>query len=179
MITLNKILGMMPNGSSIHVVRSFNHMTKVRRRALSVRYLAQALGFSVVRKKLPRGIAGRLVQDPFSDNGFCIEVNEREHILRQRFTVLHEIGHYFLHIDHKEIFEPVRLRGPNGSHFYLEDEVKEEREANEFAEAILFDDGALEAANAFFKGDVKEMSKYFGVSESVIKIGMRNFLRNR
>jgi IrrE N-terminal-like domain len=49
--------------------------------------IAGAEGFEVRVKQLPEGLSGRLV-------GNVIEVNSGEAVVRQRFTVAHELGHH-------------------------------------------------------------------------------------
>lgn len=81
MKSLRDILRYLPeNGHIRHAIRQFNLAPAVEGKAKSVKVFAEKLGFSVVRKKLPRGMAGRLVTDPFSENGYCIEVNQAQSI---------------------------------------------------------------------------------------------------
>jgi len=153
-------------------------MPHQNRRAASVKELAISLGLAVERKALPRGLAGRLVPDAFSESGYLIEVNEKDNVRRQRFTVLHEIGHFILHSTSSDPFAPVsnRARGVDEYGiipFYPDD--GREREADECASAILFDHGALAAAESLFNGDLEKISKHFGVSVEVVKIGLRQF----
>ncbi|GEM_PF-2508520 len=180
MITLKEIFRRLPSDGKVrHILRQFNLAPKTNARAASVKKLAEDLGFDVQRKRLPKGMAGRLVPDPFSDNGYCIEVNEADSIQRQRWTVLHEIGHYFLHTNDNLPFAPEKLRergAINGiAPFYSFEEDIEEREADEFAAALLFDGGALAAAFSLLGGDEIKLAKHFGVSPNAIKIAVRQF----
>ena len=172
MKNLRDLMQLLPlDGKVRHAFRQFNLAPKVRNRAQSVKELAERLGFSVVRRRLPNGMAGRLVQDPFSENGYSIEVNENHSVQSQRWTVLHEIGHYFLHADHSDPLAFDAHLDRSGYAFYVE--IDEEREANEFASVLLFGDGALAAARSLYGDDVVRLAKYFGVSEKVIQIAMK------
>ncbi|MGL6211805.1 MAG: ImmA/IrrE family metallo-endopeptidase, partial [Paracoccaceae bacterium] len=95
-------------------------------------------------------------------------------IFRQRWTVLHEIGHYFLHSNHTDIFAPAKLRDRNDP-FYLEDELVEEREADAFVAALFFADGALAAARSLLGDDLAKLSRHFGASPEAIRIAMKQF----
>ncbi len=175
MMTFRKIMRKVPDGSARHLLRSFNLKFGSERRSSSVKELAEKLGFAVELVKLPVGMAGRLVQDTFSENGYCIEVNVRDSVKRRRFTVLHEMAHYFLHTVKNEPLAPEKLRD-RGDHFYSAKEQQEEREADEFAAALLFDDGVLTAAYSLFGGDIEKLSNQFGVSTHVVKIGIHQFV---
>ena len=88
-------------------------------------------------------------------------------------AVLHEIGHYFLHVDRNDPFgEPAYLDRSSAA-FYLA--PREEREANEFAAVLLFGDGVLTGAKASCGSDVARLARYFGVSEYVIEIALGQF----
>ena len=58
----------------------------------------------------------------------------------------------------------------SGQVFY-EDMLKE-RQANEFAEAMLFGAGQLAAAYTIWDGDICKIARYFGVTESVTRIAV-------
>jgi len=162
------------DGETRHVLRQFNLSPKVRQKAKSVKELAETLGFSVSKRKLPHGMAGRLVADPFSDNGYGIEVNERHSVESQRWTVLHEMGHYFLHADRSDPLAFDMHLDRSNSAFYV-DQV-EEREANDFAAILLFGDGALAAVHSLYGGNIEMLRRHFGVSERTLRIAIKQFL---
>jgi len=171
---LRDILKHLPaNGDVRDKLRRFNLAPAINRKAQSVKELAESLGFSVDRKRLQVGMAGRLVQDPFSDNGFCIEINESHSVQSQRWTVLHEIGHYFLHSDHTDPLAFDMHLDRSAEAFYVND--VEEKEANQFAETLLFGDGSLAAARSLYVDDMDKLSRHFGVSENVIRIAMKRY----
>jgi len=113
---------------------------------------------------------GRLVPDAFAENGWCIEINADLSVQAKRFALLHEMGHYFLHTDHDDpLLDPVHF-DLSGETFYVN--LDEEREANAFAEALLFGGGQLAAAYSLLSGHQGKLAKYFGVTEEVIRIAV-------
>jgi Zn-dependent peptidase ImmA (M78 family) len=172
-MTLRALFARLPaDGKVRHILRSFNMSPKSNGKVASVKTLAEALGFVVERVKMLPKQHGRLVPDAFAENGFRIEVNERDDVLRQRWTVVHEIVHYFLHVDRSDPFAPSKLRDL-GDHLYDQRELLEEREANLLTEAVFFGDGALAAAVSLYGRDEQVLSRYFGVSTSAISIAIQ------
>lgn len=174
MRTLRELFERLPaNGDLRDTLRKFNLAPNVDGKAKSVKELAEYLGFAVERRKLPAGMAGRLVQDPFSDNGYCIEVNEGHSVESQRWSVLHEMGHFFLHANHHDpLADPLYL-DRSGYAFYVD--TRQEAEANEFAAVLLFGDGALAAAVGLYGNNLKKLSRHFGVSGKTIRVAMKQF----
>lgn len=77
--------------------------------------------------KLPDNISGKI--ERISDDNYLITVNGNHHENRQRFTIAHELGHYFLrHGNKQDTFETMYRNG---------DYNPEEIEANTFAAEIL------------------------------------------
>ena len=109
---------------------------------LDVASFAKTLGLKTyLTSELKDNESGALVKE---NDGFSIYINERHPINRQRFTIAHELGHYFLHRDklkkeNQGIVDTIkavegmphitRIKG-NGSN-------KEEKEANRFAARLL------------------------------------------
>lgn len=162
-----------PDGEVRHLLRSFNLAPEVDGKAKSVKELAQRLGFDVERLRLPAGMAGRLVQDAFSSNGCRIEVNERLSVQAQRWAVLHEIGHFFFHVDRDDFLAGPSYLDRSAFAFYVE--PVQEKEANEFAAVLLFGDGALAAARSRYGDDLTLLARHFGVSEKAIEIALKQF----
>ena len=59
--------------------------------------LAQELGIDVFQSTLPPKISGLIEPSPTSSSGFRIKLNRHDPIVRQRFTLAHEIAHFLLH----------------------------------------------------------------------------------
>ena len=159
-----------PDGSIRHAVRQFVLNTRTNNHARSVKAFAEEIGFVVDEVDLPHGMNGRLVPCSWSDTGYRIEINKKLSVQAKRFAVLHEVAHYFLHIDHHDPLPAIEHFDPSGSTFYID--AKAEREANEFAEALLFGAGQLGAAVGLFGEKIDELARYFGVTEKVVAIAL-------
>lgn len=176
MRSMRDIMQRLPDDGAVrHALRNFNLNPVVDGKARSVKALAEDLGFEVVQVKLPHGMTGRLVRDAFSRNGYRIEVNSDHSVQARRFAVLHEIGHFFLHADQNDPFAWDMHFDASGNTFYLEEDKQKEREANQFAEVLLFGDGALQAVYTLRCGNIERIRHHFGVSENVLKYAMRRF----
>jgi Zn-dependent peptidase ImmA (M78 family) len=115
-------------------------------------------------------MGGQLVQDTFAANGYRIEVNKAQSVEARRFSVAHEMGHFYRHTDHSDPLADPMYFDLSASAFYVETE--KEREANEFAEALLFGDGQLAAAYGLLGGDMQKIARYFGVTAAVLRIAV-------
>ncbi|WP_147094933.1 ImmA/IrrE family metallo-endopeptidase [Roseovarius sp. TE539] len=174
MRSLRDLFAKLPaDGVLRHALRQFNLAPGRLGKAVSVRELAESLGLDVYQVELPKGMAGRLVSDPFSDSGYAIEVNRQHSVLSRRYTVLHEIGHFLLHADVTDPLADAMLLSRSDDEFYFNQ--SQEWEANNVADVLLFGDGALAAAVSLHRGDVKKLAKYFGVTENMIRVAMRKF----
>lgn len=100
--------------------------------AVDVNTIAQSIGLQIQYIAADDDISGCLVR---RDGHAVIGINPTQHPNRQRFTIAHELGHYFLHkgrpyyVDRTPSFT-INFRGSglNGP---------EEREANAFAAELL------------------------------------------
>lgn len=174
MKSLRELFARLPlNGDTRDTLRRFNMGMMRPGKVQSVKDLSDALGLDVYQTDLPRRMGGRLVSDPFSPSGYAIEVNRCHSIESRRFTVLHEIGHFLLHVDKRDpLFDALHLnRGEE--EFYFSTVM--EQEANDVADVLLFGDGALEAAVSLHGRDTMKLGKYFGVSEKMISVAMSKF----
>jgi len=127
--------------------------------------------------------SGHIKKD--EDGGITIWINPLDSDNRQRFTLAHELGHYFLHIlrgDQSEFSDtPMEFRRDGQSH-------KEEVEANKFAARLLMPscDIYAEVAHLVEPDEdgispylseetlVRELSKTFRVSEMAMQIRLRS-----
>jgi Zn-dependent peptidase ImmA (M78 family) len=81
---------------------------------------------------------------------------------RDRFTVAHEIGHYFLHYVHPGISTPMTFgRGSRN---------RAETQANYFAAALLMPEAAFREARRRVGDDWWALSETFGVSPSAAEV---------
>jgi Zn-dependent peptidase ImmA (M78 family) len=99
----------------------------------------QQEGIIIRKESLEDSVSGMLV---IKDNQSVIVVNSNHHTNRQRFTIAHELGHYFLHKNSANVFFDESLlffrdeRSAQGVKF-------QEIEANTFAAEFLMPEQAM------------------------------------
>jgi Zn-dependent peptidase ImmA (M78 family) len=99
---------------------------------IDVEAVARRLGLEVRYVLRPVGFEGRLIRERM-----VIEVNQRNHRHKQRFTISHEIGHFVL--AHSPVFSSFDDRG-------IADPGRvNERQANAFASELLMPESAVRA----------------------------------
>jgi hypothetical protein len=168
--TFNSALEPVASGKDRHLLRNFNFMNDGQ--PPSVLTLAENLGFVVELRSLPRSVSGYLEADVTAKKGFRVVINKWHNVVRRRFTVLHEIAHFYLHPQYSDPLAPTAYRAETGSieHFYLDEDLAEEREANSWVEAIVFEQEALNAAKAIHGDDHRSIARKFGVSREALRI---------
>ena len=120
----------------------------------------QGLGIKIKYDDLPNNISGMLTKE---DNAYVIVVEKKHPANRQRFTIAHELAHYFLHKNVKEKFEDaVFFRGS------ATDSI--EFQANLFAGEILMPKEEFLAQIENGKSKIEELAEYFGVSTLAIRV---------
>ena len=132
--------------------------------------LARALGLGPVPLPLPNNISGMIRRR--EDGEWEIVVNSIHPLVRQRFTVAHEIGHFIFHRN--------RLaNGVSDTLAYRADDVElpnpdigweQERQANNFAANLLIPTAFLQAATAAGITDDEELARQFQVSRPAMRI---------
>lgn len=96
-----------------------------------------------------------------------IYVNTSQSLSRQRFTLAHEIGHAYLHKEGNEGIVDLRSNIDNP-------QTEKEREANQFAAALLMPKKEFIRQWVQWKGDTEMLSKLFGASKDAVKIRKEN-----
>lgn len=140
----------------------------------SIERLADRLGILVVETEMDDGHDGYIDYAPVlgSRTGFVVYINKEMSLPRKRWTLAHELGHYFLHRQKKLNtfdYELHRKRGKK-EYFSVDDE---EREANYFAEDLFFGNGALDAAVSLHGRNIAYLAKrVFGVPETAVQIAL-------
>lgn len=86
---------------------------------------------------------------------------------RDRFTVAHELGHYFLHFLYPRSLSP---NGPQRLKAARAGSGPVERQANSFAAAFLMPAKQFRAAYSELAGDIYLVANRFGVSRAAAKI---------
>lgn len=123
-----------------------------------------------MENRLQRPISGLITN---LDGDFNIYVNEKDAPRRQRFTIAHELGHFFLHTEKNNIQTIISFRGESNPI---------ETEANNFAAELLMPRDMLKhQIEQLNKGDkfllrddvICEIAKIFDVSEIAAEIRLK------
>ncbi len=141
----------------------------------SIKGLASRLGLIVVEERLPKDTAAVLLYSPRcgSASGYKIVVNQDDPPERQRFSVAHEIGHFVLHRgdpdfkvlhDDENYGEIVPLFPVVGNSFRNGAKSRVEREANQFAAALLMPANLVRANVNYRLESVQNLAREFYVS---------------
>lgn len=131
--------------------------------------IAEEFGVEVLKAQLPSGISGEISPSVAHEGRFVIRVNRNDISRRQRFTVAHELGHFFLHqhVIGTGVTDDVLYRSG------LSDAI--EAEANRFAADLLMPmplvEKWLEYAHTLRVPDpVEFLADKFNVSEAAMRI---------
>ena len=128
--------------------------------------LAHRLGIQVLNAKFyDSTVVGMIVKE---GSNITILVNEGDQPYRKRFTIAHEIGHYFLHLtDDGEIVDGDAnlFRQARDDQKSITPEARREIQANMFAAALLMPADAVKEQWVSLKS-IKKLARRFSVSES-------------
>ena len=144
---------------------------------INVSKIANRLGIEVLETPMlqdgMQDVSGFIAKK--EDGKVYIYVNENEHIHRQRFTIAHELAHYYLHLkdnlDDKSGVLSLKFR--NGTS-YDEEESKEEREANAFAAELLVPYAILKELWDNGNTDITFLANHFAVSTEMMINRLKN-----
>lgn len=129
--------------------------------------LARNLGMSVRNAKFAEdNLVGMIARR--GDN-VMILVNQEDPPYRKRFTIAHELGHHFLHLQQDGEFidgEANLFRQPRESAESVEQ--RREVQANIFASALLMPAEAVRSAWEHSATSVEKMARHFNVSEEAM-----------
>jgi Zn-dependent peptidase ImmA (M78 family) len=112
---------------------------KVTSAPVDIEEIAAKKGLTIKPYDLGENVSGVLV---IKNNSGIIGINPLESQVRQRFTIAHEIGHYELHREKGDFFvdkQRILFRDEKST----SGEIKNEREANAFAAAVLMPESLL------------------------------------
>lgn len=127
---------------------------------VDIENFAGKLGIEIRYENLENGISGKLEKD---GERYIITVEGRHPKNRQRFTIAHEIAHYFLHRNLREKFEDmVFFRGV--------DKDSAEFQANLFASEILMPQSQFLEQIKTGMNKIEDLAQYFGVSTLAIRV---------
>jgi Zn-dependent peptidase ImmA (M78 family) len=142
---------------------------------VDVNFLVQQEGIMIMKKSLEDSVSGMLV---IKDDQSIIVVNISHHSNRQRFTIAHELGHYFLHKSSANVFFDESLlffrdeKSTQGTKF-------QEVEANIFAAELLMPEQVmrerisqkpLDALDDFEQSALGQLATEFQVSCQALTI---------
>lgn len=132
---------------------------------IDVSKMARDLGINVYEQELGTGMSGKLFPDRRSQAGFSIAVNSTDSYTRKRFSIAHELAHYFLHRDN--IYD-----GVIDDTFYRSEHMSgaQETQANKFAADILMPYRLIENLAKRGITGVDELANKFGVSTQAMSI---------
>ncbi len=139
--------------------------------------IATKAGFVVISdSELANGSSG---QASYEDGRRVIRVNPHEHEVRQRFTVAHELGHWFLgHLDGGDKSRVIYRDGP--AQFSASVSGPKERAANRFAAELLIPMDTLDYF--IMQKDIADgytLAVIFKVSTLAVDIRVKEWQRER
>ena len=153
---------------------------RVRSVPVDVNGIAATVGLKIVYEDFTEDISGLLIT---RESTGVIGVHSRHALVRQRFTIAHEIGHFVL-----------RHHSQSGEHVHIDEGWKvsarneqstkgvdvHEIEANRFAAHLLMPEALLKARVAALRrkslseSDVLELARAFKVSEQAMTLRLRS-----
>lgn len=118
------------------------------------------LGIELVFEPMDNHLSGCLIN---RESGWLIKINSLHHPRRQRFTMAHELAHYFLHRDRRREFVDQIL-------FRSDETDPIEREANRFAGELLMPEASIRKRLQSGENKVEDLARYFGVSSLAMRV---------
>jgi Zn-dependent peptidase ImmA (M78 family) len=148
---------------------------------IDIKQVARLSGVKVKVSDLGEGVSGFLA---IKNGKALIAVNPDESLVRQRFSIAHELGHFHLHSTNGDVLFVSKQKrhslGQEEIHYRDEKsssgEFKKERDANGFAAAILMPQSmlikAIDIIPPFFSTEeaIKSLAKTFNVSSIAMSI---------
>ena len=136
---------------------------------VDIEALSRDLGINVLRDpNLGKDISGKIQRDAEQGgtSGFVSYVNSREALVRQRYTIAHELAHFALHRERigDGVTEDAMYRGPFSA--------PEEREANAKAAEILMPEAAVRGEYGHLPS-LQILALRFKTSEDAMRIRLK------
>lgn len=151
----------------------------IREPAVQVDQIAAQEGIKILYETCENDdVSGMLYRQ--GSNGIMI-INEANHERRQRFTIAHELGHYFLHKGDTFVSQRTRIHFRDARSGQAVD--RQEIQANQFAAALLMpaewvldsaDNSLADEPNLTDDTLAQKLSKQFNVSSVAMKIRLGN-----
>ncbi len=114
---------------------------------INLRTICEHNDIILKEEKLEHDISGLLILK--NDNTYIL-YNENENIRRQKFTIAHELGHFYLHKDSQMFVDTEKILYRNNES--NKGEIKKEIEANCFAASLLMPEH-------FINDEIKKLNK--------------------
>lgn len=129
--------------------------------------LANNFNIEVYQSELENKVSGAIKYDKNQDV-YTILLNEKDSENRKRFTIAHELGHYFLHT---EILKSDEILVDTLYRMKSDENRELEKEADYFAGALLMNKKLLEKMHE--QGySISSLAQIFEVSESAMTVRM-------
>lgn len=147
---------------------------KIKSAPVNIKIIVQGIGLKYVELDDPEYIDGVVMK---IKETLVFILNKAKPLNRQRFTIAHELGHYFLKHDIRDFYDPESVRGEEFQDECIENKKSpKEIEADIFASELLVPYELLKQ----YKNDIKNiklLSKTFLVSKDVMSIAVNNYWR--
>lgn len=144
-----------------------NDMLKI---PVDVLKIAKLSDIEVYGGDLDKNISGAIRYDKETKK-FAILINKNDSVARQRFTIAHELGHFFLHkeiLENNEIHIDTMYRTQDKKEKYMMTNEKE-KEVDYFAGALLMNKTLLEKMYES-NNSITELAEIFKVSVSAMTV---------
>lgn len=147
---------------------------------IPVEHLAKGLGVRVVYEPFEGEMSGMLLQEE-ADAAPLIVVNSRNAVVRQRFTLAHELGHLLMHSKSLYVDRPLSVKFRDSQSSLAID--PEEIQANQFAAALLMpqtwvirdaDEVLARQQAASDEHLIEELAKKYRVSPQAMEFRLAN-----
>ncbi|MDA8483661.1 ImmA/IrrE family metallo-endopeptidase [Pseudomonas resinovorans] len=129
---------------------------------LDVQALTKALGIDFLCVPMDDDISGSLTAYP-DRQGWVMKVNSLHHPNRQRFTIAHELGHYFKHRNAQVEFVDQNFFRNSESNWM-------EAEANSFAGELLMPEAEFREKVRVLGGSIEDVAQSFSVSTFAVRV---------
>lgn len=128
---------------------------------LDIESLIKKLNIQIIREEGDESFSGCIEK---RTDGYFIIVNKYHHPRRIRFTLAHELAHYFLHRNQLDLIgrEEILMRESRAL-------SKVEREANDFAAALLMPQDKFFSALSSGHNSTSTLADFFQVSIPAVK----------
>jgi predicted transcriptional regulator len=141
--------------------------------------IARDLGVEVNRVPLAPNISGLIRRK--DHDGFAIDVNNTHSLVRQRFTVAHELGHYIYHRDllGEGVGDTLAYRAEGTALENSRIKQEHERQANTFAANLLMPKALIEKLEKQGIRELPDLARALQVSEDALRIRLGRATNSR